>query len=266
VRARLEVEEAIRYGESAAAGDMEAEISGRALLSRALKSLRERIEALDLVIDPFREFIAEPGFEERIKEYEAPEDLRLYDTMVKYKVSLCIWPSPTNGALDIRIIFENDEGIIPGIVIGFDDDFISIFGPERLGEVGDGELKCAVIVVENHAYALANFNVQFCMMLTKRFSYRGIHDLDTDEASEILLMGFDDEITFEPIVWDDRNRFAPAPQVSMVATILRNLRYANDEDRLDKLLLADAERRLRPVVQFYEAQRAAFDGAMDERD
>jgi hypothetical protein len=268
VRARLEVEEAIRYGESAAAGDMEAEISERALLSRALKSLRKRIEVLDLAIDPFRELVFEPGNFDRIAQYEATEELRHYDTMTKYDISLCIWPSSPNGALDIRVVFTNDKGALPfpQYFIKLDDELIDIFGSERLGEVEDGELKCTVIVFDDHAYAVASFNVLFCMMLTKQFSYIGIHALDTDESSEILLMGFDDEIIFQPIIWDDRNRFAPAPQVSMVATILRNLRYANDEDRLDKLLLADAERRLRPVVQFYEAQRAAFDEAMDQRD
>ncbi len=268
LRAKLEVEEAIRYGDSAAAGDMEAEISERALLSRALKSLRKRIEILDLAIDPFRELVFDPGTFDRIDQYEATEDLRHYDTMTKYDISLCIWPSSPNGALDIRVVFTNDKGVLPfpQYFIKLGDELIDIFGSERLGDVEDGELKCTVIVVDDHAYALASFSVLFCMMLTKQFSFSGIHALDTDESSEILLMGFDDEIIFQPIIWDDRNRFAPAPQVSMVATILRNLRYANDEDRLDKLLLADAERRLRPVVQFYEAQRAAFDEAMDQRD
>ncbi len=176
----------------------------------------------------------------------------------RFNVGICAWPSDRVGGVDVRVVggaHENWNG--PDLILSKGDIEENI--AQHCEFRSDNRQACFVII-RGSVYAVPSFDMVYSIA---PHLIAGPHDLASDEAHQILMHGGEKSGAFRPIIWDDRSRLVPAPHLSVAATILRNLAFGTKSDRIDELLLADAHRRLKPVIQFYEEQILAFEDAAD---
>jgi hypothetical protein len=228
-----------------------------ATMNCARRILRGKLAEAEQADAPFRTSNARNG-------YSAPnatDDLRHLQTFARYRVQLCLWPDLNGGPPDVRFIVGSEEGWFGAeCVLDVRGNYVEVEGEARLGDDDstDDYLSISLLSIDGSAYAVPSMEAR----LNMRWDWEGVHPLDSDEVRDLLHVD-GHSARFAPAVWDDRSKFVPAPQATLASTILRNMAFAADGDRLEQLLLADAEERLKPVVDFYDDQRRAFEEAMD---
>jgi hypothetical protein len=195
--------------------------------------------------------------------------IRRYIVYAEYSVSIFMRYIEDDGSVEPALLVSHDDYTsFDNFVFRCDDNFIDFTNNRALVDgFEDDEYNYRLLSMNGEAIVVWDFERLSDLREKTWPDIDGVYKLDDPEISDMMMNGSDGECFFEPTVWDDRSLFATAPQASMVATILRNLAYAhaNGADGLDDLIFADAEKRLNPVLKFYEDQRAAFDEAMGQR-
>jgi hypothetical protein len=228
-----------------------------ATMNCARRILRGKLAEAEQADAPFRKSNERNGYSAP----DATDDLRHVQTFARYRVQLCLWPDLNGGPPDVRFIVGSErDGFLAEYVLEVLGNYVEVEGEARLGDddCNDDYLSISLLSIDGSAYAIPSMEVR----LNMRWGWEGVHSLDSDEVRDLLHVD-GHSARFAPAVWDDRSKFVPAPQATLASTILRNLAFAADGDRLEQLLLADAEERLKPVVDFYDDQRRAFEEAMD---
>ncbi len=221
-------------------------------------ALRKRLAELELPEDAFTLDLSDP-------DYRAANDAALAlphhlrgTIYARSNVGICAWPTDREGGIDVRVVGGADE-------FGHGTDLILSSGDLEENIEGHSEVQtvnraATFVNMRGHVVAVPSFEMILGIIPN---SLDGLHDLDSDAAQQILMHGGANSGPFQPTVWDDSSRLVPAPHLSVAATILRNLAFGKGLDRIDERLLADAERRLEPVLKFYEEQLLAFEEAAD---
>jgi hypothetical protein len=90
--------------------------------------------------------------------------------------------------------------------------------------------------------------------------------VDDVEMRDALVEGANaDRAFFRPMIWDDLSRLSTAPHGSIAASILRNLAFAPEEQRIDTMLIKDARERLSGVVEFVCSELEKTNSSLNER-
>ena len=90
--------------------------------------------------------------------------------------------------------------------------------------------------------------------------------VDDIEMRDALLEGaIRDQAFFKPMIWDDLSHLSAAPHGSIAATIVRNLAFAPDEQRIDTLLIKDARERLSGIVEFVRSELEKTNSSLNRR-
>lgn len=247
--------------------DAPAVISAYALERSVSKKIAQRLEELDV---PPNLFSYSTNWSDWFHEHDPHQihSLRKYRIYAERSVSIVFIEAITEGNVEPAILVaHDDETSFDNFVLKSGDTFVDFTNNFGVVDCLDDAFQYRLVDIDGEAIAVGHFERLTDLREEKWPEIDGVYKLDDPAASDLMMIGSDRECLFEPTVWDDRSLFATAPQTSMVATILRNLAYAhaNGADGLDDLIFADAEKRLNPVLEFYEDQRAAFDDAMDGR-
>lgn len=237
---------------------LDEQILRRARGLHGMIALRKRLAELELPEDAFTLDLSDP-------DYRAANDAALAlphhlrgTIFARFNVGVCAWPTDREGGVDIRVVGGADEFWNGPDLILSSGDF-----EENIAEHSEGRSEnreASFVIMRGHVIAVPSFDMVFSIA---PYSIVGAHDLDSDAAQQILMHGGANSGPFQPTVWDDSSRLVPAPHLSVAATVLRNLAFGKGLDRIDERLLADAERRLKPVLKFYEEQLLAFEDAAD---
>ena len=89
-------------------------------------------------------------------------------------------------------------------------------------------------------------------------------ELSSETATEIAngsLRGL--PFKFRPFVWDDPTTLVPARYDTVAATILRNLAFAPEAERIDSMLRHQIQLGLEGLVEFVEAKMEPYNQAIE---
>jgi hypothetical protein len=156
---------------------------------------------------------------------------------------------------DDELIYQSDDLATFNSFNGVKTRFVN---EEREREMWEWYLR--VVVSDNDAHVVGGGNSRDYPTT----SYSAT--VDDIEMRDALLEGaIRDQAFFKPMIWDDLRQLSAAPHGSIAATIVRNLAFAPEEQRIDTLLIKDARERLSGVVEFVRTELEKTNSSLDRR-